>query len=297
MAGAAGIATRCEADMSEPDHELKLRRARQHLDELAKFIGQFVSQQSRRFHLESDLDGSGYMLVRASADPPPADPFSLLIGECLHNLRSGLDNLAYALARAHTNPLADDLAESSEFPIFGDEDRMGRAGTGSIAFHRSDRRGQPAPGSGLYKIRGMDPRAQIGIEGLQPYRLGAGFRQHELWILHDLDRINKHRLLHTVVAHNDGVVLHEDTSSNVRILAGQARVYACVVETDTVIARIPPVVPIDSDYEIYLDVRPMLNVALGDQLPGLEFVPIDRLLRRVWDFVHAEVVAPLERFL
>ena len=51
----------------------------------------------------------------------PLDPFSLLIGEVLHNLRSSFDHLAYALAAKHTQPLTEEIVRHSEFPIYGDK--------------------------------------------------------------------------------------------------------------------------------------------------------------------------------
>jgi len=52
-------------------------------------------------------------------DPVP-DRFSILIGDCVHNLRSALDHLALALARRHTPSMTADEIRGSEFPIFGD---------------------------------------------------------------------------------------------------------------------------------------------------------------------------------
>ncbi len=133
-------------------------------------------------------------------EQPAPYPLAVKIGECLHNMRSSLDLLAYELAAASTKLLPDDVAESSEFPIFGDEDKSGQPGIGRSAFFRTTKAGTPAPGSGIYKIRGIDPRTQTDIERLQPYNRGSHFREDPLWILHKLDRINKHRLLHVVAA-------------------------------------------------------------------------------------------------
>src|SRR5437588_11644673 len=172
-----GINTKVTRVSGQFDHELKFGRALKHLQDLdAKSRDWFAGDhQSIREKLEAD----GRTVWLATAEQVPPDPFSLLIGDCLHNLRSGLDVLAFSLALAYTTPLPDDLVESSEFPIFGDEDRRGRTGVGAQMFRDN----------GRFKVRGIDPNALTEIERLQPYYRGYQFRTHPLWVLHDLDRI------------------------------------------------------------------------------------------------------------
>jgi hypothetical protein len=51
---------------------------------------------------------SGKKHVRVKVLNPPPVALRLLIGDCLHNLRSALDNLAYELAVEHQRgPLPD----------------------------------------------------------------------------------------------------------------------------------------------------------------------------------------------
>jgi len=85
-------------------------------------------------------------------------------------LRAALDLLAFNLASVYTVPLSDDVAESSEFPIFGDEDRQGNTGVGATRFNSASNAGIPNRGSGLYKIRGVNPGAQTIIEALRACR-------------------------------------------------------------------------------------------------------------------------------
>ena len=58
----------------------------------------------------------------------------------------------------------------------------------------------PIRGSGLDKIQGVtDLDARAVIRNLQPYKAPEPHR-HPLWILHELDRVDKHRALHPVLA-------------------------------------------------------------------------------------------------
>jgi hypothetical protein len=146
----------------------------------------FAQGQHCRSFLELDPQDSQCVLWKASADPIPLEPFSLLISEILHNLRSGLDSLAFALALAHYRPhdLPNRMAEDSQFPIAGDVDRQGRDGQGPTMFKNR-----------AHQICGMHPKAQEVIKSFPAVSLGANFREHKLWTLVDLSNRDKHHLL------------------------------------------------------------------------------------------------------
>jgi hypothetical protein len=186
------------------DHELKTPRAFEDLKELGTRIqtrnseGHYTTRQQcdlksielvladaeggsllahRVFippHKEADRSdeppwGVGSSIVYATAEEPPNDLFGVIIGEILHNLRSGLDNLVFALASAFTKPLPDDVTEQSEFPIFGDANRRGVPGCGPTLSRDNGRK----------KIRGWNPLAQAVVEGLQSYQRGSRFPQDQ----------------------------------------------------------------------------------------------------------------------
>jgi hypothetical protein len=242
--------------------------------------------------------GQGKMTAFATAEKPPVDPFGLLIGDALHNLRSALDALAYALALAFTNPLPKEIANSSEFPIFGDEDWEGTPNVGSNLFHQTTKKGNPAPGSGLFKIRGCDPRVQTIIEGLQPYKRGKDFRTHPLWIMHELDRINKHRLLHTTVAAFYGTEWHTAGFTNVRCVGpGMIVSLGGTIETDTPIGRIYGIHPIDPDVEMYVEIQPAIDIAFAPGTPSVENVSVLKSLQNLYGYIATEVLPPLGGFL
>jgi hypothetical protein len=210
------------------------------------------------------------------------------IGECLHDLRSGLDHLAYVLAVRYTGePLPKKIGEDSEFPIFGDEDRQGVAGKGPTLFKDAAR-----------KIAGIDPAAQAVIESLQPYKLGANFRTHELWRLYELARVDRHRLLHLSVIYSGGILWNPALHLNVRAIGpGVIVSHGGEIEPGkrTEIARMP-VVPINAKERVYVDIKPALEVVFASDTPTPgEAVPT--VLGGIYNYVISNVLASLERFL
>ena len=166
---------------------LKLDWARKHLE--------FFEQKTATW-----LKGDRYTLVDEPDPEPPLQPFadgyrarrfridrtspipdhlSLILGDCFSNLRSTLDHLALALAYANKPSLTDDEIINSEFPIYG---RL------TMKAHDENRR-----------IGCIAPAARAIIKTLQPNYGGNDYRTHPLWQIHELNRINKHRTLQSVL--------------------------------------------------------------------------------------------------
>jgi hypothetical protein len=105
---------------SQHNHELKLERAREHLQNLHAEIREWFEGDTYRYVPKLDpKSGKKRIYFEVLQDPPAR--FSLIIGDCLHNLRSALDSLIYELAIAYTgiDPLPEDRARELGFPIFG----------------------------------------------------------------------------------------------------------------------------------------------------------------------------------
>lgn len=183
-----------------PGYQLKLDRARDHRDTLDKAIKRWVKGSCRA--VRKFDPGTGEHVVRALiAKPLPAD-LPLLIGDSAHNMRAALDHISYQLATNYTQPLSSSQARTVEFPILNDPD----------AFGRTTKSGEPAVGSGLSKVHFADPAVRPLIEAMQPYNGGDW---ELLALLHDLDRIDKHRELNLSVAMHQEV--HVDCGDNARI--------------------------------------------------------------------------------
>jgi hypothetical protein len=101
--------------------------------------------------------------------------FNVEIGAHLNAIRSGLDLLASALAgRYGICP-----PESAFFPIARSEDEFRRCGSRSASF-----------------VAGLPPAERSRLEALKPYHGG----NDDLWSLHQLDNMRKHRRLLIVTA-------------------------------------------------------------------------------------------------
>jgi hypothetical protein len=161
----------------EFSHELKLDRASYHLDSLEAKVREWSESHTHRYDTHLDRE-SGKQLVYIRFPEPVPDELRLIIGDCLHNLRSALDNLAYQLAIRHhgSRPLPDRFDRRSEFPIFGER-----------KWRERERRD---------KIGCIHPDAQAIIKRLQPHNRGNKFTSDPLWMLHELNNMDKHRAPH-----------------------------------------------------------------------------------------------------
>lgn len=157
---------------------LKLSRA----ESQAQTLNASISDWSAKNPITADCrlrdDRLGYELVQnAFHEAPPLDYWGLSFGECIHNLRSALDNLAYALARVKRDPPLKPGKIS--FPIHTDK----------ALFHSKERP----------NIEQWPLDAVRVLESLQPFqrdgRPGNGNPADDsLLLLHSLSITDKHRV-------------------------------------------------------------------------------------------------------
>jgi hypothetical protein len=145
---------------------IKVDRARRHLDELAVAVREFWSAVPFRI-VEEEEEASGDLITRVKIERGIPVEWGGVIGDVIHNLRSALDLVAWQLVLA-SGGLPD---KKTAFPIRDDE----------LAFETG----------GLKDLKGASPEAIRFVRGLKPYRRG----NDDLWRLHRLDIIDKHRLL------------------------------------------------------------------------------------------------------
>jgi hypothetical protein len=100
-------------------HQLKLDRASPHLACLDAKVREWTERKPYRYITKIDRKSDKKLVKIRLLKPPPA-AFRLIIGDCLHNLRSALDSLVYELALAHNSidRLPEDRAKLLGFPIF-----------------------------------------------------------------------------------------------------------------------------------------------------------------------------------
>jgi hypothetical protein len=179
---------------------LKVRRANDHLVALDRRVKRFVKSETYETYAEYNPKTTEHLLRLRIVKKPRLDVWAAVAGDVVHNLRSALDHVVWELTIRNRGtkpayPLTSDW-KRIEFPIF----RLKRDFHGAP----SESGTNPFPyGSGLYKIRGVDPRLHALFDCLQPFHDGPRRDRNTLQILHELDIIDKHRhipVLASVVA-------------------------------------------------------------------------------------------------
>jgi len=168
----------------------KLSRSKLHVREVNQLIEGFLDLQPSPFVSKSTLYAPGDALVKSwirISDQPPLFELSDALGDALHNLRATLDHLIWEMGTRHKPipvPLPEDhVFRKLQFPIFLDPDK----------FAPKKASGAPTKGGGARDmLRGLEPGQVTRIDALQPY----GDPDAALWLLADLNNIDKHRHPH-----------------------------------------------------------------------------------------------------
>jgi hypothetical protein len=148
---------------------LKLMRAEEHLNAFEEESTAYLSSNFCSFAKVEDGEFCHFFLIQ-NVSPPLR--LSAILGDCVHNMRSSLDHLAWQLVLAN----GQSPTRQTAFPIFkNDEAYQGP---------RAQR-----------LVKGMRTEAIEIINELQPYYGGHDPLNHPLWFLHELDNADKHRTL------------------------------------------------------------------------------------------------------
>lgn len=176
---------------------VKLERAREHLIALNDKMAAFLTREPYELVEERLRDGRE-LVVRVRIHETPPLSWSGVVGNCLQDMRSALEYLAWELARLN---LEHEPPRDTSFPIYLQPD----------GFFAKGKDGKPKRGSGRHKVRNMHPFVQALIEETQPYHRPTGlspgvvprevveggwesvWRLDELWILNELARYDRHR--------------------------------------------------------------------------------------------------------
>jgi len=161
----------------------KFERAEEHLGVLEARIRAYLESEPIVLDSKPNSNGSSEDFYFRFVEPIP-ESLGLILGDCVHNLRSALDHIAMSLAISNGVKPYD---SSVSFPICDSpENFFGKDRIGSFGSH--------APrGSGRAKVRKLSFDAQTFIEEMQPYHV-----RHEAWTLadiQDLDNRDKHRAI------------------------------------------------------------------------------------------------------
>lgn len=195
-------------------HDLKLGRAREHLKELEAEIDRWVHVDGYTIGVYPQPEPPSYVVL-AEDIRPPAERIPLLIGDCLYNARAALEYLAYALnAAGAEREMSPEEAERSGFPIVGDVDKDGFSGRGSDMFDST--------AGHMLPLVTNDVRA--AIKELQPFNEGDPWEFTDLWCLHELARLDRHRRLHLGAIRSENLELDRRKSRNIKI-QGEVNVF------------------------------------------------------------------------
>jgi hypothetical protein len=180
------------ASLAEP--RAKLRRSRQHLDDL-------IDDYCRVFGLERDGDWAtptrdvtadttqrlvteddGHWVVFSQRMPElPAEDWGLILGDAVHNARSALDLLVCQLLALNGRT----PTRWNGFPIYSTPPKDARERKRLAGY-----------------LAGLRPEHADGIRALQPFALAGGSREAwKLRTLGSLDNLDKHQLVHPVFSY------------------------------------------------------------------------------------------------
>lgn len=230
-----------------------------HLRALEAEVEPFLRTQNQSIVGKLEADRLHY--VYRVGDPPAVPKhWPAIWGDILFNLRSALDHLAYLLVPT------DHRDDRTEFPIFWEEG-------GPKGFTKRARR----------KMPGVDPAVWRQVEEVQPYKRGEKNHRDPLWLIHELNRIDKHRELVIALAGVDwgrwgpppGVPIPE-----LSILPSHDYV------EDTRIAEFTFLHPLDHD----VDLNAKFALDLFTEEAGLSDTPLLRVLRRLLGYVNRNII-------
>jgi hypothetical protein len=148
--------------------KLKIIRAYDHLKALNAEIDAALAGQPNAVIGQIEPE-TGDKVYRAQITWQPPREWGLLLGDCVHNLRSALDHMVWDLVLLNGGT----PDSNTEFPIYWDGTKYGLKG-------QAER-----------KLKGVSAQATDLIEQSQPYHAPVPC-SHPLWVLHELDVIDKH---------------------------------------------------------------------------------------------------------
>jgi hypothetical protein len=246
--------------------EAKLGRADEHLRDLDDSVDRFIQSKPYRAVREPDPKGRDYILTGHIEKPLNVIEWSLLFGDCLFNLRSALDHLAWKLSGP--NP-----PDKTEFPIFYE----------SEDFERTTK------GGGLYKIRGIkNGDARTIIESAQPC-----YRSHPkataLWALQALNIRDKHRFLNVSAAVVQGLAAYGDPPDWWHDLIDG--LIEGPFEDDAEICRFP-LPPGSPEPQVGVDFTITYGVALTESGPGNGW-PLAGIARYIRETIRGDIQNPM----
>lgn len=242
---------------------LRLHRAYEHLDALNRETEAFLRSKPYSFWREDNLEERSAVWRMEIFDPPPLK-LSLIVADCISNMRSALDYLMWQLV---TNYKAGRPSTRTQFPLC----------TSCESWNKVKR-----------AIRYLPEEVIKYLEILQPYQAterGAPAGQRTiLRLLHDLCNREKHRELSELCFLVS--IDFEPSPADYRFEIGQATIR----EGSAVVARAFPLTP---DAQPKIDAHAAIKIALGDRPKD----GVMETLTLIHNGISDTLLPPFERFL
>lgn len=209
----------------------KLGRAEEHFNSLKSELQAWKDTSPYSVRRNPNADGSRHSLIFIGDSTKNLERWSLICGDCVHNIRSALDHLVYTLAIQHSgrNPPPND--KTLQFPICG------------------SRRDFDAKG---HWIAPVSDAAKEFIERVQPYNRLNSVNPSLLSVLAAFDNADKHRLLNVTLVLPSSVEIKFKTISGVKIQTGMCPFVKDGAEIAYLTAD-PPQLNVDYSFEVALD--------------------------------------------
>lgn len=256
------------------DHRAKLEWARRHFNILESAIDLFIDDKPYAATAEKDKETGEYGLRISPVRGVPAD-WSLQVGDIVHNLRSALDTLAFALATDHIPALTKKESRTVQFPILD-----------TLSEFSTDPKGW------LNRI----PRdARAAFEKLQPYHTRHPRDKRLLAVLRDLSNEDKHRrlLVTTSVAEVQGIVAIVD-GQRIPGTPAQARGFILDANEGTVVGYLTIRTP---HAEVAIEANVAVHIVVRESKGVERYHDVTMVLRELLDHIREEVFPPLEKHL
>jgi hypothetical protein len=251
-------------------HERRLDRALYYLESLKAETRTWGEERPYRIWSDFDVNVFYKLAWLEVVEQPPAY-LNLIVGDCVHNLRAALDNLALELALVNNGGrVSRSMEGDSGFPIFK----------------------QQNPSESKRMLRGINKGAKKIIEDLQPYKRGDGFRNDYLWQLNWFDIQDKHRLPDVVLFAQAGSSLFVPDN----LTTNDIQYFWHPVERRAPIARYPALDKTGAEVDVQITPRP--NIGFGRRVPqAFRTVPVPLWLASVHHYIMQTVIDPLRPFL
>lgn len=260
----------------------KVDRAKSQFIALQTAFQRFFKRYPYRVAVAEFDKKAGHHNLRVKSGPSTLpDEWGVLIGEIAHNLRSALDGLVCQLA------LAADRRRTWRF--------CDKRKTGFPVFLRG-----PRAKGGHHLTRAMldylQDRHAARIESFQPYKRGNGHRDSPLWLLHELNNSDKHRLITVVTVVAGGIHLTGLWGGGGRLKTGVP------LNLNAKVGDVPPL-PAEgvrvldlvegqptiingrlrtrTQHEVQVDAEVTPGIRFGDSCDAVKRLPVIRTLQRM----------------